>query len=70
MKKQALELASKIYADIEKNGVNEINLMVTDVAQELGIVGKSNTTIYAGLRYLLFFEGIDVSIRNDGKRDF
>lgn len=69
MKKQALTLASKIYADIEKDGATEINLIVTDVARELGIVGKSNTTIYSGLRYLLFFEGIDVSIRNDGKRD-
>lgn len=69
MKKQVLELSSRIYTDIEKDGATEINLIVTDIAKELGIVGKSSATIYTGLRYLLFFEGIDVSIRNDGKRD-
>jgi hypothetical protein len=69
MKKQAVELASKIYADIEKSGATEISLIVTGIAKELGISDRSNTTIYAGLRYLLFFEGINVSIRNDGKRD-
>jgi hypothetical protein len=69
MKKQALELASKIYTEIEKDGATEISLIVTDIAKEFGIVNRSNATIYTGLRYLLFFEGIDVSIRNDGKRD-
>jgi hypothetical protein len=69
MKRQVLELASKIYADIKENNATEICLMVTDVAKELGIENKSNATIYAGLRYLLFFEGIDISIRKDGKRD-
>lgn len=69
MKKQVVELARKIYADIEENGVAEVSLIVTDVAKELGIVNKSNATIYAGLRYLLFFEGININIRKDGKRD-
>lgn len=69
MKKQVVELASKIYADIEESGATEICLIVTDIAKEFGITNRSNTTIYAGLRYLLFFEGINVSIRNDGKRD-
>lgn len=69
MKEQVVELASKIYADVERSGATEICVIVTDIAKEFGIANKSNATIYAGLRYLLFFEGINVSIRNDGKRN-
>jgi len=68
MKKQALGLLPWIYKKLEAEVSGTISLKAADVLREL-MVDKSNSTIYAGLRYLLFFEGINVSIRNNGKED-
>lgn len=70
MKKKALELIPWIYEKMELEASGIINVRARDVAKELGLTDKSDGTIYAGLRYLLFFEGINVSIKNNGKEDF
>lgn len=70
MKKKTLELIPQIYEEIGKEKSGEAIIDARIIAKKLGLEGKSNATIYTGLRYLLFFEGINVSIKNDGKSDF
>ena len=69
MRKKALELVPKIYEEMCEETRGEISVDARIIAKKLGLEDKSNATIYAGLRYLLFFEGINVSIKNDGKID-
>lgn len=69
MKKNAQELADKVLKVIEKDGQRDVFLKTRGVAKEFGIVDRSDATVYAGLRYLLFFEGLSVSIRFDGTEE-
>lgn len=48
----------------------EINMRARDVAKDIGLENKSDAAIYAGLRFVLFFEGISVCIRNNGEENF
>lgn len=69
MKKKALGLIPWIYEKMEIEADDTVNVEAREIANKLGLADKSNGTIYAGLRYLLFFEGINVSIKNNGKTD-
>lgn len=69
MKKKAIELIPWIYEKIEMETSRTVSVRARSIAKELGLTDKSDGTIYAGLRYLLFFEGISVSMKNDGKGD-
>ena len=66
MKKNAQELAIKVLKAIEKEGQRDVFLKTREVAKEFGIADRSDATVYAGLRYLLFFEGLSVSTRFNG----
>lgn len=68
MKKRVSKLLPNLFLSIDENH-RDIMVKVRDIAKDLGLENKSDGTIYAGLRYVLFFEGISVSIRNFGKED-
>jgi hypothetical protein len=65
-----LKLVPWINEKLEEAKFREIKARARDVAKEIGLENKSDTTIYTGLRFVLFFEGIDVSITNDGRENF
>lgn len=69
MKKNVQELASKIRDAIEHRAERDAYLKTREVAKEFGISDRSDATIYAGLRYLLFFEGFNVSTKFNGKEE-
>lgn len=65
------KLVSWIYDNIshDKNHKEFIMVKAVDLAKELELTDKSNATIAVGLRYLLFFEGIDVHTTIMGGHD-
>lgn len=48
----------------------EVCVRVRDIAKEIGLEDKSNIAIYSGLRFVLFFEGYSVTIKNIGIEDY
>lgn len=70
LKERVVELIPWIYENIDKSKYREINTRAKDVAKEIGLENKSDMAIYSGLRFVLFFEGIIVSIKNNGKENF
>lgn len=70
LKEKALKLVPWINEKLEEAKFRDITARAKDIAKELGLENKSDTTLYSGLRFLLFFEGIDVSIKNNGKENF
>ena len=69
MKKKVLGLVSDFFEKMAEEASGEIVVGMKEIVGRLGLVDRSNMAVYAGLRYLLFFEGINVSIKNDGKED-
>ena len=69
MRDKALKLVPWMYKKMSDDCSREVDVEAREVAKELGLADKSNATIYTGLRYLLFFEGINVSMKYDGKAD-
>ncbi len=69
LKEKILILAPWIYEQLECSKNRRITVKARDVAKELNLENKADTTIYAGLRFLLYFEGIDVGIRNNGNEN-
>ena len=77
MKSKVLELVPEIYERINRDSRRKISFTMKDIVDRLvdnsnrsNGINRSNTTIYAGLRYLLFFEGINVSMMNTRKEDY
>lgn len=70
LKERAEKLVSWIYENIDKSNCGEINARARDVAKEFGLEHKSDVAIYSGFRFVLFFEGIIVSIKNNGNENF
>lgn len=72
IKKKIVKLIPLIYEGMYKEGNwrREIKMRVRDIAKDLGLENKSDITIYSGLRFVLFFEGIDVSMKNNEKENF
>lgn len=72
LKEKAIRLVPWIYSEIDKadNWHREITMRVRDVAKDLELDDKSDIAIYSGLRFLLYYEGIHVSIKNNGKENF
>lgn len=69
LKKKIAKLIPWIYSGIDNWG-REMIVGVREVAKNLGLENKSDAAIYSGLRFLLYYEGIGVHIKNDGKENF
>jgi len=72
LKGRVLKLVPWIYSEIDRsdNWRKEITMRARDVAKDLGLESKSDAAIYSGLRFLLYYEGIGVHIKNNGKENF
>lgn len=64
LRKSVKKLIPYIYKEIDSALSNEIKVNIRDIAKKIGFENKSDSALYAGLRFVLFFEGIDVSIMN------
>lgn len=72
LKGKVAKLVPWIYSEIDREGNRrrEISMRARDVAKDLGLENKSDATIYSGLRFLLYYEGIGVHIKNNGEENF
>ena len=64
LKDKVVEIIPWIREQIENSRHKEITVRARDVAKELKLENKSDIALYTGLRFLLFYEGIDISIKN------
>lgn len=71
LKERVRNLTSWIDDKAEISGwKREVNVRVRDIAKELGLEDKSDIAIYSGLKFVLFFEGYSVAIKNVGKENY
>jgi len=75
LKGKVLKLVPWIYSEIDRidregNWRRAITMRTRDVAKDLGLENKSDAAIYSWLRFLLYYEGIGVHIKNNGKENF
>lgn len=54
----------------DKSRFGEITVRARDVAKEIGLENKSDSALYSGLRFTLFFEGLTLGMVNNGKYNF
>lgn len=71
IKERVRNLTSWIDEKAELSGwKREVNVRARDIAKELGLEDKSDIAIYSGLRFVLFFEGYSVAIKNVGRENY
>lgn len=71
LKERVRKMTSWIDEKAELSGwKREVNVRVRDIAKEIGFEDKSDIAIYSGLRFVLFFEGYSVAIKNIGKENY
>lgn len=71
LKGKIAKLVPWIYSEIDREGNlrREIYMRARDVAKDLGLENKSDAALYSGLRFLLYYEGISVHIKNNGEEN-
>lgn len=71
LKQKVEKLVPWLYQQIEdKREFGEIIVRSRDVAKEIGLENKSDSALYSGLRFTLFFEGLTLGMTNNGKENF
>lgn len=71
LKERVRKMTSWIDEKAENSGWRrEVNVRVRDIAKEIGLEDKSDIAIYSGLRFVLFFEGYSVAIKNIGRENY
>lgn len=71
LKQKVEKLVPWLYQQIEdKSKFGEITVRARDVAKEIGLENKSDSALYSGLRFTLFFEGLTLGMVNNGKENF
>lgn len=71
LKQKVEKLVPWFYQQIEdKSRLGEITFRSRDLAKEIGLENKSDSALYSGLRFTLFFEGLTLGMVNDGKENF
>jgi hypothetical protein len=70
LKEKANKLVPWIYQQIENGNQREIFARARDFAKELNLEAKSDYSLYTGLRFLFYYEGIDLSMKYNGQEIF
>lgn len=71
IKQKVEKLVPWLYQQIEdKTRFGEITVRPGDVAKEIGLENKSDSALYSGLRFTLFFEGLTLGMINNGNENF
>lgn len=70
LKQKVENLVPWLYQQIDdKSKFGEITVRSRDVAKEIGLENKSDSALYSGLRFTLFFEGLTLGMVNNGKEN-
>lgn len=71
LKQKVEKLVPWLYQQIEdKTRFGEITVRSRDFAKEIGLENKSDSALYSGLRFTLFFEGLTLGMVNNGNDNF
>ena len=71
LKEKVEKLVPWLYQQIDdKSKFGEITIRSRDIAKEIGLENKSDSALYSGLRFTLFFEGLLLGMVNNSKENF
>lgn len=70
LKDKVEKLVPWLHQEIDNSRVGVINVRSRDVAKEMDLENKSDSALYSGLRFTLFFEGLILCMSNNGKENF
>lgn len=71
LKEKVEKLVPWFYQQIEdESKFGEITVRSRDVAKEIGLENKSDSALYSGLRFTLFFEGLLLGMVNNRNENF
>ena len=70
LKDKVEKLVPWLHQQIDGSKVGVITARSKDFAKEIGFENKSDSALYSGLRFTLFFEGLTLGMVNNGNENF